>query len=306
VRNEKGFIPIIILLVLAVVVGVGTVAGYPYIEKIINKATQPDSFASPSPTSVSEFTDLISTPSPGPLVSSPTPKATSKSSAATKTPTPKPTSGASTNTTSNASSCNYNLSSATGAVQFIFNPSGGSSLYWSTVGEIKALNGCRVLDGKSTDTIQRFKSSGSNSLSIPSIPAGTYQVRYSYHNSWSSTQTISVSSGQQTNVTFSVNNSSDPAPTPTPNQKPSCSLTYMNISGTQKVCVGITSNPTGSIISEYVDYEGDGSWDYSGPQYGCHDYAYTTGTHTAKAKVLGSPGTIGNESDICQTTFTVN
>ncbi len=158
----------------------------------------------------------VITPSPEPPTTSPTISSTptpTKKPVVTKTPTPKPPTPTATNTPVAAPSCNstdYDLNSATGAIQFIFNPSKGGSLYWTTTAEIKAKNGCKVLDGKSTDTVQSIKSSSSNSLSIPGIPPGSYEVRYSYHYVWSSSQTVSVSTGQQTNVTFSVDNSSDP------------------------------------------------------------------------------------------------
>ena len=149
-------------------------------------------------------TDLTPTPKPPTPTKKPTstPKPTTlPTTAPTSTPSNPPNTG---------STCNYDLNSATGAIQFTFVPSKGNSLYWSTIGEVKALNGCKVLDGRSTDTIQRYKSAGSSNLNIPSIPPGTYEVRYSYHDSWSGSQTISVSSGQQTNATFNVANDSDP------------------------------------------------------------------------------------------------
>lgn len=100
---------------------------------------------------------------------------------------------------------------------------------------------------------------------------------------------------------------STPAPTPKP--KPVCSVTVIpSSSGTApyeaSVCVGNNSNPYQSVQQELVDYDGNGSWDYQGAQYGCHSYTFQTpGTFSPKAKIIGSSG---EESEICQTTITVN
>jgi len=198
--KQKGFAPIIILIITALIAA-GVITTY-------SIASQKTTTSLPTSQEIAKETPFIySEASP-----SPTPKPI-----ATKTPTPKPVTiktatpkPITISTPTPTQACNYNLNDATGAIQFVFNPTKGSTLYWSTVAEIKAQNGCKVLDGRSTDVIQRFKSSGSNSLGIPSIPPGTYEVRYSYHDSWSSSQSVSVTSGQQTSVTYSVDNSTDP------------------------------------------------------------------------------------------------
>lgn len=197
---NKGFAPIIILIITALVAA-GVITTYSIVSQ---KATTP----LPTPQEIVTepplvYPEVSLSPSPK-LIATKTP---SPKPVTLKTATPKPTI---VSTPIPTQACNYNLNDATGAIQFIFNPTKGSTLYWSTVAEIKAQNGCKVLDGRSTDIIQRFKSSGSNSLSIPSIPSGTYEVRYSYHDSWSSSQSVSVTSGQQVSVNYSVNNSTDP------------------------------------------------------------------------------------------------
>ena len=98
-------------------------------------------------------------------------------------------------------------------------------------------------------------------------------------------------------------------PTPTPRPKPICSILIMpTSSGTApydaSFCVGNNSNPFQAVQKEFVDYDGNGSWDYEGAQYGCHAYTFQSpGTYSPKAKIIGSSG---DESDTCQTTVTVN
>lgn len=101
-----------------------------------------------------------------------------------------------------------------------------------------------------------------------------------------------------------------PVPTPasTPLPKPSCSLTAIPSNGVAplqaSICVVNTSNPSQGIQTEYVDYNGDGNWDYQGSQYGCHPYTYqSSGNYTPKAKIVGDHW---GESDPCQATVTIN
>jgi hypothetical protein len=196
---------LLILIILLALIGTGFLGFLIYQKYIVNNQI---STPSPEATILSSPSNNegspIPTSTPRPTMTS---AATSKPTNTPKPATPKPTI---TSTPIPTASCNYNLNEASGAVQFTFVPTKGSTLYWSTIAEIKALNGCNVLDGRSTDVIQRTKSSTSSTLNIPSIPAGTYEVRYSYHDNWGSSQTVSISSGQQTDVTFTVDNSSDP------------------------------------------------------------------------------------------------
>mgnify|MGYP001576016117 CR=1 FL=1 len=64
------------------------------------------------------------------------------------------------------------------------------------------------------------------------------------------------------------------------------------------------SNPTQAVKQEFVDYDGEGNWNYQGAQYGCHSFTFQSpGTYSPKAKIIGSSG---DESDVCQATVTVN
>lgn len=100
-----------------------------------------------------------------------------------------------------------------------------------------------------------------------------------------------------------------PTPTPTPKPKPVCSVTAVpSNSGTApletSICIGNNSNPYQAIQQELVDYDGEGNWNYQGAQYGCHSFTFQNpGTYYPKAKIIS---TSGEESDVCQTTVTVN
>lgn len=110
---------------------------------------------------------------------------------------------------------------------------------------------------------------------------------------------------------------STPTPVPTTVQstststpaKPVCTILVMPSStGTApyqaSVCVGNNSSPYQAVQQEFVDYDGDGNWDYQGPSYGCHSYTFQNpGTYFPKTKITG---TSGQESDICQTTVTIS
>lgn len=108
-----------------------------------------------------------------------------------------------------------------------------------------------------------------------------------------------------------------PTPTPTPpvnstsnsNPKPICGI-FVAPSSTgyapyqASVCVGNNSNPYQNIQQEWVDYDGNGSWDYQGGSWGCHSFTFQNpGTYFPKAKIVG---VTGQESDICQTTAIVS
>lgn len=107
-------------------------------------------------------------------------------------------------------------------------------------------------------------------------------------------------------------------PSPTPNQnssaltskpKPICGVLVMpsntgNAPYQASVCVGNNSNPYQSVQQELVDYDGNGSWDYQGPSYGCHSFTFQNpGNYFPKAKIVS---TSGQESDICQTSTTIS
>jgi hypothetical protein len=199
--RQKGIVPIITVIVVAALIGLG----FWSIKAGVVKISLPETKSNPTLTSQNfypaenPFAVTTVTPSPSPTI--------------TKTPTvktPAPTVTVTPNTAPSCNAADYDLSAATGAVRFIFNPIKGGSLYWPITVEVKTRNGCKILEGKSTDTIQSLKPSTENNLSIPGLPPGTYELRYSYHYIWVSSQTATVVSGQQTDVTFSVDNSSDP------------------------------------------------------------------------------------------------
>lgn len=108
------------------------------------------------------------------------------------------------------------------------------------------------------------------------------------------------------------------SPSPTPNQnssaltskpKPICGVLVMpystgNAPYQASVCVGNNSNPYQSVQQELVDYDGNGSWDYQGPSYGCHSFTFQNpGNYFPKAKIVS---TSGQESDFCQTSATIS
>ncbi len=180
--------------------------------------------------------------------------------------------------------------------------------------ELSTVSGFKVLDGRSTDKITRFGPNRTDNLRgeiiFSTAPPGPYKVRISYNGVWGDQKDLSVKSAEQTVVEFTVAGvTPTPTPAPTPKPKPVCSvLVIPSNSGTApyqaSVCVGNNSNPDQGVQQEFADYDGDGSWDYQGPQYGCHSYTFQSpGTYQPKAKIIG---TSGEESDICQTSVTVN
>lgn len=77
-----------------------------------------------------------------------------------------------------------------------------------------------------------------------------------------------------------------------------------------RICVDNPNEVIQQKYIDYVDYDGNGSWDYQGrwdqqgSVHGCHGYTFqSAGIFTPKAKIIDQ---LGNESDICQKTATVN
>lgn len=298
--SQSGFViaPIIILIGILLAVGVVTIV---YKNKLINQpASQPSQEASSS-----VKTQQSVTPSPT-STKSPT-QATTK----TPTPTPKPSTTATPAPTTTTISNPYNLTSATGSVKVMVKAQNGN-LGYTPSAELSTVSGFKVLDGRSTDKITQFGPNRTDELRgeivFSTAPPGPYKVRISYNGSWSDQKDVTVSSAQQAYVEFSVAGVA-PTPTPTPKPKPICSvLVSPSSTGTApyeaSVCVGNNSNPYQAVQQEFVDYNGDGSWDYQGAQYGCHSYTFSSpGTYTPKAKITNSSG---DESDVCQTTATIN
>ncbi len=99
-------------------------------------------------------------------------------------------------------------------------------------------------------------------------------------------------------------------PSPAAASKPVCRVSVLPSSkGTApysaRVCVDNPDERIQQEYQDYVDFEGDGSWDeYEDAKHGCHSYTYLTkGTFSPTAKIVNSEGI---ESDICQAALTVN
>lgn len=305
--NQKGFAPIIILIGILLTIGAATIV---YKSKIINQpasqpthevssSANPQQSATPSPTSTKSTTQAT------------TEQSSRTSSTKTPTPTPKPSATATPAPTTTTVSNPYDLTSATGSVKVMVKAQNGN-LGYTPSAELSTVSGFKVLDGRSTDKLTQFGKDRTDELRgeivFSTAPPGPYKVRISYNGSWSDQKDITISSAQQAYVEFSVTGVA-PTPTPTPKPKPVCSvLVSPSGSGTApyeaSVCVGNNSNPYQAVQKEFVDYDGNGSWDYEGAQYGCHSYTFQNpGTFSPKAKIIGSSG---DESDTCQTTVTVN
>lgn len=295
--KQEGFTPIIIIAVILAL----SVGGILY-------KTQ---FSKSTPSSSSNTESLTSTPSATLTPTTSTkPSSTTTSKTATKTPTLTKSS-----TPNNTSASNpYDLNSATGSVRVMVKAQNGN-LGSTPQAELTTISGFKVLDGRSTDRLTAYGPNRTDELRgeilFSTAPPGPYKVRISYSGSWSDQKDVSVSSGQQAYVEFTV--AGVTAATTTPKPKPICNVLINPNVDTRtapfsgSVCVGNLSNPYQNISRELVDYDGNGSWDYDGPSYGCHSYTFTSpGTYTPKAKIVGQGGTVGDESDICQTTVTIN
>jgi hypothetical protein len=301
--NQKGFTFLIALFIIALVLGTGSILGAPYIERAILNNSTP----LPSPTAITNNGDSGSDSSN--FLNTQTPKANpqvTKTPTKTILPTSKPSSPPSSGTT-----CSYNLNSATGAVKINFQPQTGY-LVSSIKGELKATSGCKVLDGKSTDTLERYGSVSTKEVIFNSVPPGVYSVRYSFASSWGNSQTVTVSSGGLVTVNASIAGDTVPTPTPAP-LKPQCSVPIAAPSqnGTAPLNVSLylgyipNSTYVGSDQLKYIQWDltGDGSWDIT-TGYG-YPYAYTyqtSGTYTLKGRLQAANG---DYSDPCQLTITV-
>lgn len=301
--NQKGFASLVILIGIVLVSSLGAViflkGNYhlPMATKSENQATTSANLNTPTPT-----------PSSSP---SAYPK-NSQTSSKTPTPTPKPTSSPTPTPSTNTTVSNpYDLTSATGSVKVMIKPQSGNLAYTPSA-ELSTVSGFKVLDGRSTDKITQSGRSGPEELReeiiFSTAPPGPYKVRISYNGSWSDQKDVTVSSAQQTYVEFSVAGVA-PTPTPTPRPKPICSVLIMpSSSGTApydaNICVSNDSNPFQAVQQQFIDYDGNGSWDFQSSNFGCQSHTFQSpGTFSVKAKILGSSG---DESDVCQTTATVN
>ncbi len=304
--NQKGLTPILIILVILVMVVGGLVISKKISFPVINSQFNPKTIEQSSSDSAKPTQSA-----------SPSPKAikSSVSSTSNNTPIPTPRSSATPTTTPTSTNSNpanpYDLNSATGAVKVIVKPANGDLAYTPSA-ELSTVSGFKVLNGRSADKITLSGPNRTDNLRgeivFSTVPPGPYKVRISYNGSWSEQKDVTASSAQQSTVEFSVAGSA-PTPTPTPKPKPVCRVSISPSSnGTApynaNICVGNNSNPYQAVQQEFVDYNGDGNWDYQGVQYGCHSYTFSSaGTYTPKAKITNSSG---DESDTCQATVTVN
>lgn len=301
---QAGFVipPIIIILGIVLAVGVGTIVYQ-------NRATNQPATQNAQDASSSANPQQSATPSPTSTKS--TPQATSKTVTPTPKPTTKPTSSPTPTAAINSAPANpYDLNSATGSVKVMVKAQNGN-LGFTPSAELSTVSGFKVLDGRSTDKLTQFGKDRTDELRgevvFSTAPPGPYKVRISYNGSWSDQKDVTVSSAKQAYVEFTVAGVA-PTPSPTPKPKPICSVSVSpSSSGTApyeaSVCVGNNSSPYQAVQKEFVDYDGNGSWDYEGAQYGCHSYTFQAGTYSPKAKIIGASG---DESDVCQTSVTVN
>lgn len=311
-NSQKGFTPIILVIIIIVLTILTALAASIFRSQIIPGQKSLD---------VASNSSSIATPS---VKASPTllPGATSNAKV-NKTPTPTAVATSKTSPTPTSApaisdnSCAYDLSGPTGAVQIIIKPKNGLVVGDQTV-ELQAKSGCKVLDGRSSDRQTMIARAGGNgysaqnSVTYSSVPAGPYSVRIQYKGQWTGYSNVDAVPIQSKTVEFSVEGGTPPSiPTPTPKPKPICGIYVYIVPGSSltapyatKICVGNNSNPYQDVQQELVDYDGNGSWDYQGPSYGCHDFTFQNpGSYNPKAKIVN---TFGEESDACQTSITIN
>lgn len=311
--SQKGFAPIVLVLIVVIlaVLSILTVDKFKSLiipgQKSVNIVSNSSTIASPS-------AQVSPTPTKsGVSQSIPAAKTSSKSTA----PTAKPSSIATTTPVSVMvdNSCPYDLSSATGAVQVNIKPK-SDQVVGDQVVELHAKLGCKILEDRSTDNwimIARAGGNGysaQNTITYSTVPGGSYSVRIQYKGQWIDGKGVDVVSTKLSTVEFMVDGSVSPSiPTPTPKPKPVCNVSILpSNSGTApyqaSVCVVNQTNPYQPIQQEFADYDGDGNWDYQGSVYGCHGYTFEKpGISNPKAKIVN---TFGEESDVCQTSVTIN
>lgn len=314
---QKGFVPIalIIAVVMLVLASVATIKmvkdsvfpSHTAIPAGSNKPSVITPSAKISPTSTPLLTTGLKTKkTPAPVVTQ------------TATPTvgltPIPTSGSSLTSSSSDNSCPYDLSGPSGAIEVQIKPR-SNMVVGDQLVELQAKGGCKVLNGRSDDKqteIAKSKGQGYSSMNwvtYSAVPAGHYSVRIQYKGEWTGYTNVDAVSVQRKVVEFQVEGATSP-PTPTPKPKPTCSVLIMPSSNGQapfeaSICaVNNANNPYQAVQQEFVDYDGNGSWDYQGAVFGCHPYTFQNpGSYTPKVKLIWVSG---EESDVCQISVTVN
>ncbi|MFH0937439.1 MAG: hypothetical protein V1808_04045 [Candidatus Daviesbacteria bacterium] len=308
--RQKGFAPVFILIGVLIISALGATF---YIKQHQQSAVSDTNQIHP------QETENIS-PTLNPRAGSPTAKITQSQAKPTIKPTNKPSASPTptsspTQSASSSNPCPYILTGPTGAIKVDIKPRSGL-VVGDQIVELQARSGCKVLDGRSTDKQTMIARAGGNgysslnSVSYSTVPEGPYSVRIQYKGQWTGYTDVNAVATQGRTVEIIVEGSTpSPTPTPTPKPKPICSVTVVpSSSGTApyeaSVCVGNNTNPYQAVQQEFVDYDGNGSWDYQGPSYGCHAYTFQNpGTYSPKAKIIGVSG---EESDICQTSATIN
>lgn len=275
-------------------------------------APPPFASSTPWPTDDVHF-DLVKTPNTPPKTSRtvPLPPRTSAPRATasrTPSPTPKPV----TVTTNSSSSCNYNLTGPTGAFQVRIHPQSGA-MTGQAMAELSAQSGCRVLDGRSTDTQKLIGGAGSQIITYSSVPPGSYTVRVNYAGVWSNSVSGTVAAGSPTAVDVSVPGDSASAatmPTPTANPKLVCAplIAWPSSSGAAPLTVKLCTGPQGyngsstAGLSLKWDFLGNNNWTTG--DLSCQDYTYqSSGAYYPKVILLDN---LGQQSDSCQTAINVH
>ncbi len=302
---RRGFAPIIFLVIAAIAAAGKTIFAYKsgLINKIYNSGKSNVEVTSQTEIPLSTQAPTSSYDSSTETVNSPTATATPSK----KTPTPTPRTTNSPTPTGNVS-CSYDLNSPTGAIQLILQPQTGY-ITGTPYAELKATAGCKVLDGRSTDTQNLIGSQGNPKVIYSSVPPGSYTARISYGGSWTEYKSVTVSSGQSSYLYFPISgdHTPTPAPTPTPN-KPQCSTPVLIPSGgsaplSVKLYLGSGGGPTNDYKYTQWDLTGDGSWDVTVNFGDVYTNIYQKGSYTIKGRIQNTGGVY---SDPCQTSLTVN
>lgn len=70
-----------------------------------------------------------------------------------------------------------------------------------------------------------------------------------------------------------------------------------------KVCIDNPNERVQQPYKDYVDFDGDGTWDDLDQKHGCHSHYYNKGTFSPRAKIVDENG---KESEVCQATVVVS
>ncbi|HPJ16660.1 MAG TPA: PKD domain-containing protein [Candidatus Woesebacteria bacterium] len=268
-----------------------------------------------NPAPIAENINNVETPTPTliPTITvlptiSPTLKPTAK-------PTIKPTATPTSSTPVVDNSCSYDLNGATGAVKIDIKPQ-SNLVVGDQIVELHAKSGCKILDGRSTDTQTLIARAGGNgyssinSVTYSSVPPGSYSVRIQYKGQWTGYQNVTAVTGQSRTVEFLVSGDNPPpTSTPTPAPKPTCQINIMSASSgpapfTANFVYGAIYQGSGNYVTgARWDWTGDGNWDTDMLLDGNVNHTYADpGSYTVKMQVQTADGLI---SDPCTALITV-